>query len=351
MSSQRRRVIVVDDNITNLDVCKHILSRYYEVFSAPSAEAMFALLEHIIPDMILLDVDMPHMNGYEAARLLKANSDLCDIPIIFLTGLQEPHHELEGLNIGAVDYIRKPFIAPLLLRRIETHLSLAAFERDLKNRLITATERVWQIQNVVLSVVTDLAENRSVAAIGHVARTQIYLSILLEKLISERIYIDEVLAWKVDSILLPAAQLHDIGKIGVRDAILNKPGKLTPTEREIMEKHVSIGLEAISRMEDAVENHEFFEHAKRFAGMHHERWDGTGYPNALQGLAIPLEGRLMAIVDVYDALVSVRPYKDALPPEESAAIIIGEKGLHFDPLLVDIFATVTDKFAEISKLN
>ncbi|MDR2861877.1 MAG: response regulator [Syntrophobacterales bacterium] len=354
MTAKRKKIIVVDDNTTNLVACKNILKPFYEVYPAYSAVKLFELLEWVSPNLIMLDVEMPDMDGYETARLLKSNDAFRDIPIIFLTAKRELENELEGLNLGAMDYIYKPFAGPLLLRRIETHLTLIAYKEELKSQNLTMQKmlmlkngQVWQLQNAVLGIVADLVECRDDVTGGHISRTQKLLSCMLEKLKEKGVYSEETSLWNPDYVL-PSAQLHDVGKIGISDAILNKPGKLTPEEFEIMKNHVKIGVDAINHMEKMTDDHSFFQYARAFAGTHHEKWDGNGYPNGLRGMDIPLEGRIMAIVDVYDALVSSRPYKKSFPTQEAAAIIREGKGTHFDPCLVEIFQSVSDQFAGIA---
>jgi len=192
-----------------------------------------------------------------------------------------------------------------------------------------------------------LVECRDTVTGGHIARTQAYLNCLLEKLIEDGLYMEETSDWDLDFVV-PSAQLHDVGKISISDAILNKPGKLTQEEFEIMKTHAKIGEDAITLMEKIADDNHFFHHAKLFAGTHHEKWDGTGYPRGLSGEGIPLQGRLMAIADVYDALIAERPYKKAMPPSEAAAIITAGRGTQFDPRLVDVFGLVSGEFAEIA---
>jgi len=354
MTSRNKTIIVVDDNLTTLTALKNILKPLYETYTASSAAKMFNLLTNIKPDLILLDVQMPEINGYEAAVFLKNDEEYKDIPIIFVTSLNDAESEIRGLEIGAVDYINKPFIAPLLLKRIETQLVLEDHKRKLEEingsmqkRLISKMAQVLDLQNAVISFVADMVEFRDGLTGGHISRTKKYLKFLIDKLISENIYKDEISSWDID-VLLPSSQLHDVGKIAVSDAILNKPAKLTAEEFEIMKNHTRIGVDAIERMERKMSDNRFFSYAKIFAGTHHEKWDGSGYPEGMKGTEIPLEGRLMAIVDVYDALVSERPYKKPYSPEEAASIIKEGEGTHFDPQLVSVFSMVADDFASVS---
>jgi putative two-component system response regulator len=353
MDHDRKIILLVDDNATNLAAGKNILKDQYKVYPTPSAEIMFDLIENIVPDLILLDIEMPEMNGYEAITVLKGNPKWADIPIMFLTSKTDEGSELEGLSLGAIDYVAKPFSAPLLLKRIENHLltesqkkQLKDFNNILEDLVRRKTMQITNLQNAVLNTVADLVEFRDDVTGGHIYRTQKYLKILLDKMIAEGVYADEISAWDMDY-LIPSAQLHDVGKIAISDLILNKPDKLTPEEFEIMKTHVTIGVKAILKIEKNADEHAFLKHARLIAGGHHEKWDGSGYPVGLSGKDIPLEGRLMAIGDVYDALISRRPYKRPLSTDEARQIIQEGGGSHFDPVLVGVFSKVADQFAEI----
>ena len=353
MSNERKTILLVDDNMINLTAGKEILKDKYKTYPVPSATIMFDLLENIIPDMILLDVEMPEMDGYEAIKILKENPRWCSIPVLFLTAKTDDGSELEGLRLGAVDYVFKPFSAPLLLKRIDNHLfseslkkQLADINNNPENIVREKTAKILTLQNAVLSTVADLVEFRDENTGGHISRTFNYMKLLLDRLLHDGIYNEEVSRWNFDY-FLPSVQLHDVGKIGISDLILNKPGKLTGDEFEIMKTHVNIGVQAINQIEDVTEGHEFLRHARLIAGGHHEKWDGSGYPEGLAGTNIPLEGRLMAIVDVYDALVSARPYKQPVSAEEARRVIEKGRGTHFDPILVDVFSGVSDQFVEV----
>jgi putative two-component system response regulator len=354
MSNTRYTIILVDDNLSNLTQGKNILQPHYKVYPAPSAAKLFKTLENVIPDLILLDIRMPEMDGYEAIKKLKSDSRYADIPVIFLTALDDEESEMEGFDLGAVDYITKPFSASLLLRRISKELLLVQQKKDLQNyadylenMVREKTAAIFNLQNTVRATVADMVELRDNSTGGHISRTQSYMKALMDELIQESVYNDEIQAWNMD-LFLQSAQLHDIGKIAITDLILNKPDKLTTDEFEIIKTHVSAGVEAVEKIMRHEEENAFMRHALFIAGTHHEKWDGTGYPMGLKGRDIPLEGRLMAIVDVYDALVSERPYKRPYTHEDACKIIEEGAGTHFDPVLIAAFRKAEKEFKKVT---
>lgn len=363
MSNRRSRIILVDDVMSYLEQGRNMLKTFYEVFPAPSAEKLFEILDNIIPDLILLDIEMPVMNGYEAIKKLKADKRYADIPVIFLTALNDVNSEREGFDLGAVDYVQKPFSAPLLIKRIENQLLIVRKTRDLQESqealrdyadnlsamVNEKTEEILELQNVVLATVADLVEYRDDPSGGHVMRTQLYLRALIDELVrSNSPYKDELDKWNID-FFLQSAPLHDVGKLTISDTILSKPAKLTKEEFDIVKTHVTAGVDAIERILSHTRKHAFLNHALLTTGTHHENWDGSGYPIGIRGANIPLEGRLMAVADVYDALVSERPYKDKMTHEEACKIIENYSGTKFDPILVDAFVNVKDEFAKIAR--
>jgi putative two-component system response regulator len=281
-----------------------------------------------------------------------------------LTANTDVESELEGLSLGAVDYITKPFEPLLLKKRVEIHLTLHIQKKILeeqRNRLKDFNTNLWQmveeetakvgrLQNTVLKTVVDLVESRDDTTGGHINRTMKWLEFLLEGMEAEKVYEDELSTWNKEMVVQSSA-LHDVGKISIKDEILKKPAKLDENEFEEMKKHVNYGVEIIDKIKQSLPENDasFMEHARILAHSHHEKWDGTGYPLRLKGTEIPLQGRLMAISDVYDALISKRPYKEPLSPEEAAKIIIDGSGTHFDPVLVDVFKSVSHKFSDFGK--
>jgi putative two-component system response regulator len=341
--------------MTNLAIGRNMLKEIYEVFPVQSGEQLLDKMEMIKPDLILLDIEMPGIDGYETLRRLRKRDDALSTPVIFLTAKADMGSELEGLRLGAVDYIVKPFSAPLLIKRIENHILIAEqrktlkyYNENLQEEVKRKTERVLNLQNVMLSTVAEMIECRDGITGGHIERTQNFMRLLIEDLLETGVYADEMSAWDINLVLL-SAPLHDTGKIAISDTILNKPGKLTFEEFETMKKHVDFGVQALEKIERHTFESSFLQYAKTIAGTHHEKWDGTGYPNGLKGTEIPLEGRLMAVADVYDALISVRPYKHALSFKEAKHIMLKGSGTHFDPALIDSFIRVEDRFSEVAQ--
>jgi putative two-component system response regulator len=358
----RKKIIIVDDQVSNLQIGRNALSTEYAVYTVPSAKKMFGLIEKITPDLILLDVEMPVMNGYEAIEKLKDNPKTADIPVVFLTAKTDVGSEIRGLTLGAIDYILKPFSPPLLLKRIEVHLlveeqkqqlemqreQLQSYNEDLEKSVKEKTKTILELQNAVLETVAELVEARDEVTGGHIERTQGYLKILFDGLKNNGIYQEVVRDWDVDMIIM-SAQLHDVGKITISEDILNKPGRLTADEFDEIKKHTIVGGKIIEHIQARTTNSRFLSFTKTMAVSHHEKWDGTGYPYGLKGADIPLEGRLMSVVDVYDALVSERPYKKAFTHEEAVDIIKKGSGTQFEPALVDLFLLEQEKFRQTAQ--
>jgi len=317
------------------------LEKEYCVLTMSSAEKMFELLDKIMPDLILMDVEMPDMNGLEALVKLKASKHTENIPVMILTGWTDEDFEVRGFKLGAVDFVSKPFSAPALLNRVATHLNINGL---IKQR----TQRVEQLQSAIITVVSDMVESRDRLTGGHVDRTAKYVRLLIESMIAGGVYADELSGWDIDT-AVASARLHDVGKIMITDLILNKPGKLTPEEFKEIMRHAEEGEKIIDRMIDKTGDDRFLSHAKFFAGCHHEYWDGHGYPRGLSGCGIPLQGRIMAVADVYDALVSERSYKPSMPCEFAEEMIRNGSGVFFDPNIVNVFLSVKDAFRQIAE--
>jgi len=360
-AQKRKTVFLVDDDLTNLTVGISALEELYDVLTLSSGELLLKMLGKSVPDLILLDVEMPGMNGYEAIRHIKSDPSTAAIPVIFLTAKSDGGSELEGLSLGAVDYIIKPFSAALLLKRIEIHLlieaqrlelmaqkaELVSFNNNLQGMVDAKIKTVVELQDTLLMAMAELVECRDDVTGRHIERARGYLAVLIEAMRSQGLFMEEVSSWNI-KLVLQSAQLHDVGKIAVKDGILNKLGKLSNEEFEEIKKHAAFGGSLLEKIIRHTSERAFLEYAKIFALTHHERWDGSGYPNGLKGEEIPLLGRIMAIADVYDALRSARPYKDAYSHEEAVKIIREGRGTHFDPRLVDLFISVSGEFANIA---
>ncbi|MGO4479333.1 two-component system response regulator [Massilia sp. 2TAF26] len=304
-------ILAVDDEASNLQLLRQILQDHYRLRFAKDGPRALELVREECPDLILLDVMMPGMSGYEVCAALKADPRTASVPVIFVTALTDTDDELEGFEAGAVDYITKPVSPPIVRARVRTHLSLVRME-ELRATRLEIVQR--------LGLAAEYKDNETGL---HVIRMSHFSRILgLAAGMGEN---------EADD-LLHAAPMHDVGKIGIPDRILQKPGPLDPDEWKIMQSHAAIGAEIIGEHPSGM-----LALARNIALTHHEKWDGSGYPKGLAGEAIPLEGRITAIADVFDALTSVRPYKKAWSEEEALAFLVEQKGKHFDPALVDLF--------------
>ena len=341
-----KTIFVVDDNFTNLEAATMTLEDEYRILSMTSAKKMFSMLEKVSPDMILLDIEMPEMDGIEALTKLKAAPEYSDIPVIFLTSIKSEEIELKGFELGVVDFISKPFSAPILKSRIKTHIDIDALVRGRTKELIRKTEEVEKLKNDIVEALADLIESRDKGTGGHIERVRVYTKALIENMLIQGVYADEICKWDLD-LTYSSTKMHDIGKLSISDFILNKPSKLTDDEFETIKTHVKEGIRMLDDIEAKTGENEFLQSCRKFAAYHHEKWDGSGYPFGLEGKKIPLQGRIMAVVDVYDALTTERPYKRAFSGEIAAAIIRGDSGSHFDPDIVNVFFDIQDTFDEI----
>ena len=338
-----KTIFVVDDKNVNLLTAEEALAKHYEVFTLSSAEIMFELLANVLPNLILLDIVMPGMNGFDALRQIKADARYADIPVIFLTSRSDAVTEALGFEMGVVDFISKPFSGPVLLNHIRTHLAIDEIIHDRTTMLQQRTEKLLRLQNSMVSVLANMVENRDTLTGKHIERTTEYVRILLAAMFERDLYAETTGDWDAEAVIA-SARLHDIGKIIVSDLILNKPGILTADEFETMKTHAGEGEKIIDGIITESGDEDFLQNAKLIAGSHHEKWDGTGYPRGLKGTMIPLQGRIMAIADVYDALTNERPYKKAIPHGKAVEIIKSGGGTHFDPELAKIFLECEKSF-------
>ena len=340
-------VLIVDDTETNIDMLVHTLGDQYDVRVAIDGESALEDIEEEKPDLILLDIMMPGMDGYQVCEILKSNPDTRHIPIIFLTALSDEQNEARGLELGAVDYVTKPFSPDLVKARVRNQLELKKYRDHLEAMVKMRTRELLLTQEVTLESMGTLAEYRDPETGGHIQRTKNYVRILAEYLRTKPEFEAVVDDGAIDQ-LYKSSPLHDIGKVGVRDSILLKPGKLTHEEFEEMKKHSIYGRDAIRASEKKLGKASFLSMARDIAYTHHEKWDGSGYPRGLKGEEIPLCGRIMALADVYDALISKRVYKAPIPHEKAVEIIKSGRGAHFDPRLVDLFLEISEAFRAIA---
>lgn len=354
--STRPTILVVDDTPENLMLMQALLRDHYKVKGANNGErALKIAMGDAPPDLILLDIMMPGMDGYEVCRQIKADPRAQHIPVIFLTAKAQAEDEAYGLSLGAADYITKPISPPIVLARVRSQLALKAssdFLRDkneyLEAEVVKRTREVSAIQDVTILAMASLAETRDSDTGNHIRRTQHYVRSLARKLSSHPKFKDYLTPATI-AMLYKSAPLHDIGKVGIPDRILLKPGKLTPEEFEIMKTHTTLGRDAIAHAEKELGTEvAFLTMAKEIAYSHQEKWDGSGYPQGLAGDAIPVSARLMAIADVYDALISRRVYKAAMSHEQAVEIIAMSKGRHFDPDMADAFVEIQDHFKAVA---
>ncbi len=348
LTHARATVLVVDDTPSNLSLMTDLLDTDYRVKVASTGARALKIAQADDPlDLILLDVMMPEIDGYEVLRQLKANPVTRDIPVIFMTARNEIRDEQAGLEMGAVDYFTKPISPPIMLMRVKNHLALKAaadFLKDknafLEQEVQRRTEEVRDVQDVTILMMASLAETRDNETGNHIIRTQHYVKLIALQLQKHPKFSAALSDTAID-LLFKSAPLHDIGKVGITDDILLKPGKLTAEEFEVMKTHTTLGKVAIESAEARLGKHvPFLQVAKEIALSHQEKWDGTGYPEGLIGDAIPVSARLMAIADVYDALISRRVYKPAFSHLDAMQIIEEGRGRHFDPDVVDAFIAV-----------
>jgi putative two-component system response regulator len=356
MTTDLPTILVVDDAPENLQIMSALLKGRYRVKVASGGEKALRLLEEgTTVDLVLLDVMMPGIDGHEVCRRLKANPRLSAVPVIFVTGRSDVDDETEGLALGAVDYITKPISPGITLARIRTHIALklaADAEREradeLEREVRLRTAELSSLQDATILAMSSLAEARDNETGNHIRRTQNYVRALAVELRDHPRFRAYLTPSQIE-VLYKSAPLHDIGKVGIPDAILLKPGRLTAEEFEVMKTHTTLGYAALRAASDrlAGEN-SFLQCAGEIALSHQEKWDGSGYPGGLRGDAIPVSARLMAVADVYDALISRRVYKPPMTHAEATKILLEGRGKHFDPDVLDAFQSIEAQFADIA---
>ncbi len=357
-NARRPTILVVDDTPENISVLGELLQPFYSVRVATNGQrALVTAASEPYPDLILLDVMMPEMDGYAVLSKLRENSKTADIPVIFVTALDATDEETKGLELGAADYISKPLRPSVVLARVSVQVELKQARDRLRNQNAWLEAEVarrmaenQQIQDVSIRALANIAETRDNETGCHILRTQGYVNVLCQELAKAE-YADELTAASIE-LITKAAPLHDIGKVGIPDNILLKPGKLTSDEWAIMKTHPQLGAEAIHRAIQDKPNQSVFEFLRvvmSIAHYHHEKWDGSGYPDGLVGVAIPIPARVMALADVFDALINRRCYKEAMSYDEATRIIVEGSGNHFDPNVVNAFIRCKHQFIEIAE--
>lgn len=347
-------VMIVDDTPDNLRILEEMLTKKgYDVRALPRGAMALKSAFSCPPDIMLLDINMPDMSGYEVCAQLKKNKITKDLPVIFISALNEPEDKLNAFSLGGVDYITKPFQFDEVNARIETHLRIREYQQQLekhnKNLEKLVAEKVQEISEAQMSTIyalANMAEARDDDIGQHIARVQALCKLLAIQLKNNSIYSDQIGDNFVEALYL-ASPLHDIGKVSIPDDVLLKPARLTTEEFEVMKTHAEIGAKNLEKVRAKYPQNEFISMGKNIAMTHHEKWNGAGYPIGLQGEDIPLAGRIMAVVDVYDALRSKRVYKEAFSHEKSYNIIVNDAGTHFDPVIVDAFKALEKQFEKI----
>ena len=337
-------ILIVDDDTTSLKLAKGILDNDYRVATVNSGAMVFKYLQNNTPDLILLDINMPEMDGFEVLDQLRVKPEWASIPVIFLTADQDPQSEARCLESGAIDFVGKPFVPVILQNRVRRVMELYSYRHQLESMvanqsevILNRTERIANMQNSIILGMANLIELRDNNTGRHVKNTQVYVEMLCNALKERNLYSD-VLTDEYITDTVRAAPLHDVGKIKISDTILNKPGPLTNEEFKIIQDHTRYGAEIVKDLLGDVEEPAYLEVARDIALRHHERWDGTGYPDGIAGDSIPLCARIMSLADVFDALYEDRVYKAGIRPMKACLDIIEDaRGLQFDPVVTDVF--------------
>ena len=337
-----KHIVIVEDDVSNLKFLEKILKPYYKLNLLISGAQALRFLEKNIPDLILLDINMPDMDGYETLSRIKKDNKLDNIPVILISELDNINDDFRGFELGAVDVVSK-HIPQLIINRVKLHLEITEYKNDLEEKVREKTELIEHLQDVMMLAIAELVECRDENTGGHIKRTANYMKILLDEIVKSGLYSDILTSDYVRDIIR-SEPLHDVGKIGINDATLLKAGRLDDAEFEYMKNHAELGGQTIQRMINETNVESFLYIAKDMAHYHHEKWDGSGYPRGLKGGEIPISARIMAIVDVYDALTTKRPYKEALSHEKALEIILEGKGKSFDPKIIEIFEKIHHKF-------
>ncbi len=346
--SLRPPVVIIDDSNLKQVFLTDVLKNDFTVFAFSSEQDALPHLEEIRPKCFLVDMERPGEDGFETIRHIKAMPVVAKVPIILITSTTDPDTESRVLSSGGVDFVGNRFSPEIILNRVKIHVELYGYRCELEDRVREETHKVIELQDAIMLVLSDLVECRDSMTSGHAIRTRDYVDCLIKQLLADGRYADQ-LPPSVVRDTVRAAPLHDIGKVGIPDAILNKPGRLTENEFKAMKRHTIFGASAILHAMKTLQDNTFLRVLRDMAFSHHEHWDGSGYPLGLAGESIPLCGRIMAIPDVYDALISERPYKPSISHEEAVEIITQGIGTHFDPVVGEAFIACEKDFRNISE--
>ena len=333
----KRTILVVDDDKSNLLIAQKLLSDEYRVAAVNSGEKAFEYLQKNEPSLILLDISMPGMNGLEVMEHIRCNSDWCRIPVIFLTADRSNEMEEKCFELGAVDYISKPFVASIMHKRVDRMIELEEYRKRLERMVAAQLAQITKMQHDVIITMANVIESRDGTTGEHVKRTSLYTMMLAEKMLEKGIYAEALTPEFMENIR-NAAPLHDIGKITIPDAILSKPDRLTKEEYALIQSHSKAGADMLKRNMPGMVDPDFLQVACDMANYHHEKWDGNGYPEKLKGEEIPLSARILAVPDVYDALVSKRQYKEGMSVDEAFKIMYEDYNKGFEGVILDTFA-------------
>lgn len=342
----KKTILVVDDSRFNLVIAKDLLSEEYRVETVNSGELAFQYLAGNEPDLVLLDIQMPGMDGFEVMRRIQGSEEWKKIPVIFLTADRTEKTEETCFQMGAMDYIGKPFVPAIMLQRVRRTLELQGYRKSLEQMVEQQLQRITQLQQGIIITMANLIESRDGTTGEHVKRTSAYVNLLVNKMQKKGIYKETLTSTYIDY-LKKASPLHDIGKLTVPDRILQKPGALTQEEYDLIKLHAQAGGQLIQENMNRIVDKEFVEIAQDLAAFHHEKWNGLGYPNGLKGEEIPLAARILAIADVFDALVSERQYKKGMTLDQAFGIMEKERGNSFEPVLLDVFLESKEELAEL----
>lgn len=348
MNTPSRHIAIIDDNRMKRQYLAEILKSVFIAHIYGSGEEALREIPRLPLQCILLDIDMPGENGFQVIRRIKQNPATADVPVIFVTSLTDHDIERQGLESGAVDFVGNQFSPEIIRARVLHHADLYTYRCHLEERVREKTNTIYELQDAIMMALSDLVELRDENTAGHAQRTRAYVKRLIEQLQADGRYAEELTDSFVRD-MVRAAPLHDIGKIGVADAILNKPGRLSADEFEDIKRHTVFGASAITRAMQTVHDGSFLRVLRDMTFSHHERWDGKGYPLGLDNTRIPLAGRIMAVADVYDALISRRPYKEAMSHEKAVSIIRDGIGSQFDPVVGAAFLACQADFHDIAR--